>query len=127
MRNKLCEVLFENKNTYLNHKQLFEKVLNVNTDNIPSSLINNTTTRRTITRIINQLNNSMDFEKIIVSTKKGMKLATEEEATKYVKKLYAQAFKKLKYARTLEKKVNLNGQLDFGFNEFKTFISEENK
>lgn len=127
MRNKLCEVLFENKNTYLNHKQLFEKVLNVNTDNIPASLINNTTTRRTITKIINQLNNSMDFEKIIVSTKKGMKLANEEEATKYVKKLYAQAFKKLKYARTLEKKVNLNGQLDFGFNEFKTFISEENK
>ena len=84
-----------------------------------------TVERQILTRQINRLNRSYEFEGIIISTGKGIKLATEEEAIKQLKSIYAMACKKLKYARELEKKINRDGQFDLDLNEYHTFLKGE--
>ena len=57
------------------------------------------------------INDSADFEKIIISNSKGMKIATESEAERYLANQYKALFRKLRRLRTMERKCNLHNQI----------------
>ena len=67
--------------------------------------------RHIMSQIISEINLSPDFEKIIISSGKGIKLANEEEHKRYVTSQYRSVLRKLKRTRIMEKKGNANGQI----------------
>lgn len=66
--------------------------------------------RQLITADIRKINECDTIQKMIISTPYGVKLASEEEAYRYIKAQYAAIFRKLKRVRKLERKANLDGQ-----------------
>ena len=66
--------------------------------------------RQTMTVDIRAINDSDEIQKVIISSPRGIKLATEAEWKEYIKREYISAFKKLKRIRKKEKKGKLNGQ-----------------
>lgn len=66
--------------------------------------------------------NFSDVEKIIVSCKKGYKIATKEEAIKYVKRKLATNLKGLKLYWNIKHKIDHDGQFNINLHEVRTFI-----
>lgn len=79
--------------------------------------------RKILTDDIRAINNDPTVEKIIISSCKGIKLATKDEALRYIKGQYAALFRKLKRIRTLEKKARLDGQFKIFTDENGDFVS----
>ena len=71
----------------------------------------NTSERLDLLRCKQSINDSSEFEKIIISNSKGMKIATESEAVRYLENQYKALFRKLRRLRTMEKKCNLHHQI----------------
>jgi hypothetical protein len=71
----------------------------------------NTTERSNLTHTISEINSSPEFPKIIISGKKGIKIANEEEHHRFVARQYGAIFRKLKRAYIMERKGNANGQI----------------
>ena len=82
----------------------------------------NTTERLELSQTISHINFSPEFEKIIISSSKGIKLANEEEHRIYVKSLHKSALRKLARVYAMAKKGNLNGQIDFGGHTVESFL-----
>ena len=80
--------------------------------------------RHILTNTIAEINEAFDYEKIIISSGKGIKLANEEEFERYIKSLYSSVLKKLKRIRIMEKKGNANGQIDFNGDEVEAFLNK---
>lgn len=70
-----------------------------------------TTERLLLTKVIREINLSNNFEKIIISSGKGIKIANEEEHHRFVTKQYQAIFRKLKRVRIMERKGNADGQI----------------
>ena len=68
------------------------------------------TARRLLTNDIKEINLSTDFEKIIISSGRGIKLATREEAIQRLNRLYAEGVRKMHYLKVLRKKAGLDQQ-----------------
>lgn len=119
----LYEILLQNKNEYLTQQEVWEKLNNIKWGMYWGNF-HDSRQRQTLTKQINRLNRSYDFEGIIISNSKGIKLATETEAIKALKSIYAMACKKIKYAKELEKKINRNGQFDIELKEYHSFLKE---
>lgn len=88
----------------------------------------NTTERTYVTKDIAKINRDPDFEKIIISTPKGVKIANEEEFDRFIKAQYRAVFKRLKLIRAMEKKGRKNAQIDIDGNTVEAFLGylEEN-
>jgi hypothetical protein len=82
----------------------------------------NTSERIDLLRCKQSINDSADFEKIIISNSKGMKIATEEEAVRYLSNQYKALFRKLRRLRTMEKKCNLHNQITIGGRTIDAFL-----
>jgi hypothetical protein len=65
---------------------------------------------------IRKINDSNEVEKIIISSNKGIKLANEEEFSKYISKQYASVFRRLKRIRDKEKKGKAHYNITFDEN-----------
>ena len=87
----------------------------------------NTTERNYITRDIRAINESNEVEKIIIASGKGVKIATEAEAERYLRNQYTALFRKLKRIRTMERKCNLHNQMDFGGHTVEAFLENLRK
>lgn len=72
----------------------------------------NSTTRRLLTRDIEAVNSSDKFEKIIISGRKGIKLANEDDFERFLKAEFSEIFKKLKRVRGMAKKASMDQQID---------------
>ena len=72
----------------------------------------NSTARRLLTSDIQEMNGSRDYNCIIISGTRGIKLATEEEYERFVNSELAEIFSKLKRVRKIIKKGHRNMQLD---------------
>lgn len=81
-----------------------------------------TTERLLLSKTISEINLSADFDKIIISSPKGIKIANEEEHHRFVTKQYQAIFRKLKRAYIMERKGNANGQIDFGGHTVESFL-----
>lgn len=67
--------------------------------------------RHILSKAISDINFSTNFEKIIISSRKGIKLANEEEHHRYVANQYRSILRKLKRTHIMERKGNANGQI----------------
>ena len=82
----------------------------------------NTTERQYITEDIRAINLDPNVEKIIISCGKGVKIANEEESDRYIKAQYNATIRKLSRIYKMAKKVNRNGQIDFGGHTVEAFL-----
>ena len=80
--------------------------------------------RMMITNDIRLINESGNFEKIIISGKKGIKIANQEEAERYIGNQYRAIFRRFKRLRILAKKAEANGQIDINNDTVKAFLEE---
>ena len=71
----------------------------------------NTHQRRVLSLDVAQINGSADFEKIIISCSKGIKIASENEFAAHIRRQYTAIFRKLRRVRTMEKKARLHNQI----------------
>ena len=78
--------------------------------------------RHILSKVIGEINESYNFEKIIVSSSKGIKIANEEEHRRYLVGQYRSALKKLKRVCIMEKKCNLNNQIGIDGKAIMAFI-----
>ena len=76
----------------------------------------NSKARQLMTKDIQVINDSEDIQKVIISGAKGVKISTEQEFNKYIKRQYISVFKRLNRVRQKERKGSLNGQTVFGEN-----------
>jgi hypothetical protein len=86
-----------------------------------------TTERTEILRAKQEINENPEFPKIIISGKKGLKIATQDEFDRYRKSEYASIFRRLKRIRTMERKCNLHNQMDFGGHTVEAFLENFEK
>lgn len=66
--------------------------------------------RLIMTRDISEINESGIIQKIIISGRKGVKLANREEALQFIAGKYSAVFRSLARVRLLEQKAGLDGQ-----------------
>ena len=76
----------------------------------------NCNARILMTNDIRDINESNEFEKIIISSKRGIKLANEQEFNKYISKQYAGVFRRLQRLRIKERKGKANYNITFDEN-----------
>lgn len=85
--------------------------------------------RLLMTKDIGEINKSDVVQKIIISSARGVKLATEEEAWAFIEGKYTAVFKSLEKVRKMERKAGLDGQgrLVFGAERpiIQAFLCEE--
>lgn len=82
----------------------------------------NTTERILITEDCRDISASPDFEKIIISSSKGVKIANEAEFDRYIKSQYNATIRKLARIYKMAKKGNRHGQIDFGGHTIDAFL-----
>ena len=89
--------------------------------------VHNSYARALLTKDIQEINESQTLNRIIVHDCRGIKVATEEEATKYLRNQYRETFNKLKRIKKMQKKMESNGQYDmFNLeNYIDTYIANE--
>lgn len=87
----------------------------------------NSTARRLLTKDIAAINGSDNYAKIIVSTARGIKLATESDFDKFLDAELKEVFKKLKRLRKLAKKGSRNQQLDLEGKIADVFLNPDGK
>lgn len=110
---KLYNFLLDNVNRYVGEPEIALSVYgSVSTKNFHDSQ-----ERQLLTSDIQVLNKSDEVDKIIMSTSQGIKIATEYEIRGYLSREYASIFRKLKRARIKSKKVGLNKQKEFIFDD----------
>ena len=80
--------------------------------------------RMMITNDIRLINESGNFEKIIISGKRGIKIANQKEAEKYIANQYRAIFRRFKRLRVLSKKAEANGQIDIYNDTVNAFLEE---
>ena len=78
--------------------------------------------RAVLTKDIREINCSADFEKIIIASGKGIKIASEAEFSRYIKAQYDATIRKLSRIYKAAKKGNRNGQIDFGGHTVESFL-----
>mgnify|MGYP007037219838 CR=1 FL=1 len=71
--------------------------------------------RTRMTDDIQKINNDPKFEKIIIHSVDGIKIASEEDIDGYLKAQYSEIFRKLKRIRNIERKAGLDGQIKADF------------
>lgn len=74
----------------------------------------NSRSRMLMTKDIQEINDSPDYEKIIISSATGIKLSTKREFRDYIDGQYAQVMTRLRRVRTKEAKGNMDGQVRAG-------------
>lgn len=78
--------------------------------------------RHILSKVIGEINESYDFEKIIISSSKGIKIANEEEHQRYLIGQYRSVLRRLKRVYIMEKKGNLHNQIGIDGKAIAAFI-----
>ena len=80
--------------------------------------------RKLMSKDIQAINEDPAFEKIIIHSVDGIKIASEEDIDAYLKSQYSEIFRKLKRTRNIERKAGLDGQIKAGFDGLANHIIE---
>lgn len=84
----------------------------------------NSTARRWLTRDIEAINSSADYEKVIISGNNGIKLATQDEFDRFVAAETKEIFTKLKRLRRIMSKGSVDQFLDLEGKVHEAFMME---
>lgn len=87
----------------------------------------NSGARRLLTADIQQINASEHFAGIIISTRRGIKIATEEEFDKFMDAELREVFRKLARLRKISRKGSRDQQIDFEGRVQNVFITAPGK
>lgn len=71
---------------------------------------------------IAEINADFDFEKIIISGRNGIKIASEDEFDRFIDNQFKATFKKLARIYKMAKKVKRHNQMDFGGHTVEAFL-----
>ena len=82
----------------------------------------NTTERTYLLRDLQAIKANPEFEKLVISSPKGVKIANEAEFDRYIKAQYAATIRKLARIYKMAKKGNRDGQIDFGGHTVESFL-----
>ena len=82
----------------------------------------NTTERIKMLEDCREISLSREFEKIIISNNKGIKIANEQEFDRFIKAQHKATIRKLARIYKMAKKGNLDGQIDFGGHTVESFL-----
>ncbi len=95
-------------------------------DQYPAYGINfhNSGSRRLLTADIEEINASDQYEKIIISGNRGIKLANEKEYRKFLGSEYAEIFRKLKRVRKIARKAGSDQQISMEGKIREAFLEE---
>lgn len=88
---------------------------------------NDSTAARLLTKDIQEINNSDLGILIISNTKKGIKLATEEEAKEQLRREQIELLSKWKRWHNKVAKMDLNGQLNIEGKTIESLLNQDNK
>lgn len=83
-----------------------------------------TSGRNFLSQTIREINESPDFEKIIISSARGVKVASEAEFDRYIKNQYRATIRKLSRIYKMAKKGGRDKQIDFGGNTVEAFLQK---
>lgn len=83
-----------------------------------------TTERILISDDIREINISPDFEKIIISNRKGIKIANETEFDRFINSQYWATVRKLSRIYKMAKKASRDNQIDFGGHTVESFLEK---
>ena len=89
------------------------------------SVYHNSAARRLLTSDIEAINYSDEFEKIIVSGKRGIKLADETDFDKFIRAEFREVYRKLRRLRKIVKKGSRDQQLDLEGRIAEAFLKGE--
>lgn len=84
----------------------------------------NTTARRYLTDTVRLINVNPEFEKIIISSSKGIKIANESEFYQYIESQRKATLRKLSRIYRMAKKGGLHNQMDFGGHTVEAFLDK---
>ena len=85
----------------------------------------NSSARRLLTRDIEEINGSEAYPKIIISTKHGIKLASENEFKRFLDAEFREIFRKLKRVSKIAKKGSADQQINLEGEIREAFLGEE--
>lgn len=80
------------------------------------------TERLVLLRDLQELRVNPEFEKLVISSSKGVKIANEAEFDRYIKAQYKATIRKLARIYKMAKKGNRDGQIDFGGHTVESFL-----
>lgn len=84
----------------------------------------NTTDRVLLLRDLQAIKTEPTFEKLVISSSKGIKIATEAEFDRYIKAQYSSAIRRLARIYKMAKKANRDKQIDFGGHSVEAFLEK---
>ena len=87
-----------------------------------SETFHDSKTRFDIGKDIKFINEDPTVDKLIISSPCGIKIATEQEAFRFISLEYASVFRRLKRVRNKEKKANLNNQVTIDGKAISAFL-----
>lgn len=121
----LYKFLLENGDQWISQEDIYY-VMHEEYPDFHFGTFHDSTARIMITNDIRSINEDPAFEKMIIHGSKGVKIATKEEAERFIKAQTVAVFKKLKRVRTLAQKANLDGQYQlFDDKVIDAFLEEE--
>ena len=84
----------------------------------------NTTERVLLLADLQEIKTNPEFEKLVISSSKGVKIATESEFDRYIKAQYKSAIRKLARVYAMAKKGNRDGQIGIDGNVVEAFLEK---
>lgn len=87
----------------------------------------NSRARRILTRDIKAINNSARYEKTIISSSRGIKIANDEEFEKFIDAELKETLTKLKSIYHTARKGGLDGQYEIDGHAIDAFLSEDTR
>lgn len=80
--------------------------------------------RKVLSNAIADINGSTEFEKIIISSSKGIKIASENDFAAHIRRQYSAIFRKLRRIRAMEKKARLHNQIGIDGESVDAFLEK---
>ena len=84
----------------------------------------NTTERVLLLADLQEIKTNPEFEKLVISSSKGVKIATESEFDRYIKAQYKSAIRKLARVYAMAKKGNRDGQIGIDGTVVEAFLEK---
>ena len=111
---ELYTYLLGNVNRYVSEMEIAINLYGyANYSKVELNKFHDSAERTMLTKDIRAINESFEVDKIILSTHKGIKIASKCEIRGYLRKEYASIFRKLNRARIKSKKAGLDKQKRF--------------
>lgn len=120
---RLYKFLLEQGDVWTPEKEVCDKLF-VEYPDVVASSFNNSAARRRLSRDIQEINESDEVEKIIITSSYGVKIATKEESEHYLTRQFASIMKELKRYYQKCKKAGMDGQYKYDQKIISAFLED---